>query len=278
MELVKEISEYKELIRWNKGRLGKVDSNCFLMTKSIGVFIDEQRLYVQKYENGIVLYVDEGNYYNAYYFWKPEAEFADLSKEKPVLIEELDNNGARESYLSSHEQRMIESGFELFKTNLQLERALSDEGAELGKELEERTVKLQNMGLSLSFCDSQKTLEKVLSLWDSALDIADIPQDHKVMSEDAPILCVFDDEKLAAVSWWQHSKSISESRHIVTDPDYYKRGLASTMLIMWMDDAIKNNVGKCLTWISDHNFRSLSMYEKLGFTRNGKISKQYILK
>ena len=89
MERVKNLDEYKELLRWNKARFESLEKNCFLLASGMNKFILENRLYAEKYENGLVFFIDEGRYYNLYYFWKKEAELEDFRQDKPVLIEEI---------------------------------------------------------------------------------------------------------------------------------------------------------------------------------------------
>ncbi len=277
MQQIKDIQAYKELIRANKQRQGTVDTNCFLMPSAFERWIAQGDLYAAEYDNGVVLYADEGAYYTLYYFWKSGEPFADFTRGKPVVVEELNNRGARDGYLQRIEPLLYGAGFTHFKTNLQLERGLTD-AAEIAALAEEKQAQLSAGQLHCTYCVTAADMRRVVALWESALDVADIPLDHKRVSDDAKVLCVMTaDGRLAAASWWKHTNSTSESRHIVTDSAFYRQGLASTMLSVWLEDACRAGVSRCFTWISEHNFRSLSMYEKMGFVRNDRTSKQYIL-
>ena len=278
MERVTSVVEYKELIRWNKQRLEFIESNCFLMSSSMSKYIEEHRLYVQKYENGMIFFIDEGNYYNAYYFWQREQEFVNLHKDKPVLIEELNNKGSREVYLSGFEPILFRAGFQLFKNNVQVEINLKEYN-ELNGRLEECLEKLNAQGLQLVFCDREEQFLQAVSLWDFSLDVTDVPQDHKVFREEDTLACILTNGgQVVSTHWWRKTNKNSEGRHTVTHSDFYQKGLASTMLLAWCIEAKKEGIERCFTWINDQNIRSLALYQKIGFRANGRTSKQYILK
>ena len=122
-------------------------------------------------------------------------------------------------------------------------------------------------------------MEQVVSLWERALPATDIPRDHKVLVPDNRIFCVFDREHtLCAAKWWHHSGRTSEGRHVVTNPDFERRGLGSTLQLAWLVDGLDNGVERYMTWIADTNEASLMMHKKAGLVCNGRSSKQYILK
>ena len=279
MEKIHNLDEYKEILRLNKERIGKVEKNCYLMAGAMNKYIIEERLYVETYENGIVLYIDEGRYYNMYYFWKTNCEMADFRQDKPVLIEELDNNGSRTEYIKNIEQFFLDVGFEEFKNNLQLEMSLKDKEKDIENLLSKKMLKLSEYNLQLEFCSDDDILKKSIKLWQNSLDATDVPQEHMSLGLDDKLVCILNEErKVVTTHWWRNTKKNSEGRHTVTDSEYFQRGLASTLLLVWCQDAIKQGAERCFTWVSDINVRSLAMYKKIGFVPNGRSSKQYILK
>ena len=279
MKKICDLGEYKELMRENKERIGKVEKNCFLMSSSMNKYIEEERLYVETYENGMVLYVDEGRYYNMYYFWKSDCKMFDFRQDKPVLIEELNNNGSRNEYIEKIESSLFEVGFTVFKNNLQLELSLKDKKKIIEKQLSEKLQKISAQNLRLEFCTDDDILEKSIILWQDSLDVTDIPQEHMSLKSNDKLACILTETReVIATNWWRNSNKNSEGRHTVTHPEYFQRGLASTLLLVWCKDAIDQGVERCYTWVSDTNDRSLAMFKKIGFTPNGRTSKQYILR
>lgn len=278
MQKVTDISEYRAAIQSVKNRFGTCESNCFCMSDSIRSFIVEDRFYMQEYKHGTAFFIDEGAYYCLYYFRKSGAKLDDFRQEKPVVIEESNRNGARDTYLASFEPLLMEAGFRLFKTNLQLEMALRGKKPVLMEKLSVGLRRLDELGLSLAFSDGKDSMRQAIALWESALDPTDIPWDHRMLGEQDSLLCVLDSEnRVVATNWWRITGKSAEGRHIVTHPDYYHKGIASLMLAKECLCAMENGVERVLGWSHDNNLKSLELQQKAGFSFNGKTCKQYIL-
>lgn len=278
MERINNLTEYKELIRWNKGRLGSVNTNCFLMAGNMQKYIDEARLYVNKYEDGVTVLLDEGRYYTMYYFWKPDAPFEDFRAEKPVLIEELDSKGSREGYIAAVEPALYAAGFKRFRNNLQVEADFKDSANTVRDEYDRRLACLNEQNLTLEACGDSDTQKQAIALWETYLDASDIPEDHLTLKDGDTLMNVLDaNRNVVATIWWRVNGKTSECRHTVTRPDHYRKGLATMLNYAWIKQSIEAGAVKWMTWISDKNYRSLATYGKIGFVENGKTSKQYIL-
>ena len=63
---------------------------------------------------------------------------------------------------------------------------------------------------------------------------------------------------------------------MVVRPDHFRQGLGSMMLQACYRQAQKEGTGRIVTWIWEHNERSLLLHEKNGFMKNGRICRQYI--
>lgn len=277
MEKVASLQAYKELVRAAKERAGRIDSNCVLMSSGMEPYIRERRLYARAYPEGLVLYADEGRYYELYYYWQPDAPLADFHADKPVSAVEVISPGKREAYAARMEEKLLAAGFRLFKTTLQLEADLTRLGYSPEEELARRMDELKAQGLSLRYCD-ETLLPQVQRLWEKYLDPMDVPCDHLAEGENERILCVTDrEDRVAAVKWWRCAGRTQEGRHTVTDPAWYRHGLGTTLLLAQFRYALEHGIAKNITWVSDENVRSLAMCQKVGLALNGKSSKQYIL-
>ena len=149
----------------------------------------------------------------------------------------------------------------------------------INQSLSEKRDRLKESNLSAVICDDTSMYAKAVDLWLSALDETDIPADHRYLNNESELLCfVSDSGEIATTAWWKNSGALSECRHTVTHPDYYRRGLASLSILIWLSTVYEQGVKKCLGWASDQNYASLEMLRKIGFTLNQRVSKQYILK
>ncbi len=278
MNRVRSAEEYRELVRLTKERTGKTDTNCVIMSSEMERYILQDRLYSRTFPEGLALYIDEGRYYEMYYFWAVGSPLPDLRADKPVSAVEIGTAGRKTDHLERMEQRFPQAGFELYKTTLQLEADLRALGYDLTAEYERRTAMVKEQGLTLTYCPDE-LLPQVHSLWAEYLDLADVPMDHLRMDEESKILCaVTGDGQVAAVQWWKCGNRSSEGRHTVTHPAFYRRGLASCLLLSQFVYTRDRGVNRVYTWINDDNLRSLAAHEKVGFSTNGRIAKQYVLK
>ena len=114
MKKVEVLSDYKELLAKNKASHLHIDTNCFLMSNAMNEHIEADKLFVEEYKDGLMFFIDEGSFFNLYYFWETGKPFPNLKQEKPVLIEELNNKGSRDAYLSQIEPVFLQAGFSLF--------------------------------------------------------------------------------------------------------------------------------------------------------------------
>ena len=170
-----------------------------------------------------------------------------------TLVEEIDNNNSRVEYLQKIEFQLNEAGFELFKKNVQVELSVSDNFEAIQQNLRDRLASLDEQGLTYVICDEEELYKEAVALWYSALDATDIPSCHTVLKEDNNLLCIVArDGKIASTNWWKVNGVVSECRHTVTNPNYYRRGLGSLTLLLWITMVQKQGVKKCITWIHEH--------------------------
>ena len=277
MERVNSIQEYKSLIKHTKERVGKIDTNCVLMSNVMEQYIKEERLFFRSFPMGIALYVDEGTYYELYFFWSREAPFAEFHASKPVAIVIITTLEKNDEHLIQLETKIQSGGFKFFKTSLQLDVNLDQLDYSLEKELKQRQETLSSQGFSLKYCDTY-LFSQVKALWTEHLDLTDVPFDHYKNNKNDCILCAVDqNDYVAAAQWWRSEKNNLEGRHTVTHPNYYRRGLGTTLLLAQFQFSKQNGILKNKTWVKDTNYQSLAMHKKVGFKPNGRISKQFII-
>lgn len=277
---IDSLPQYKALLSENKQRFAKVVSNCGLMPASFEPMISEGRLTVKLHDKGLFVFVDEGNYYNLYYFWDVESPLEGLPKGKPILAEILgsENWGAQPGAV---EEKLIQSGFRRFKKNDQFVLQLEENRSSIGEEYQRRLAQLNEMGIQIVPCDTASLADKTVALWFSELDPTDIPQEHTqflVRDNDHVSCAVNRDNEVVAAYWWHiEGKGTGEGRHIVTHKDYLRRGIGTALLLCGQMDLLSRGGKRVITWISDSNTKSIFLHEHVGFQKNGKISTQYIL-
>lgn len=278
MQLVEDIQEYKSIIRWNKIRFAETHSNCISLATSFEHYIRDKRFYVEKYEHGVAFFADEDKYLKLFYFWDADWAFADFRKEKPVVAEVLNVNGNRDDYLSQYEPALFRSGFKPYRKNNQLSADMWERKDLFEKAYAGKTEELKEKGIRLCLCQDLQSFNQAVELWDSFLDLTDIPYDHRTMDADGKILnAVTDEGRVAATIWWSENGQNSEVRHVVTHPDFSRNGLATVLEQGWVLHCFESGIKRWTTWVNAENNKSQRLHEKLGFRLNGRSSVQYIL-
>ncbi len=278
MEYISDEKQFKNIIHKLKADHGRLEKNSILLPQTIRKYIDHHQMLLKKYDDGVGVFIDEGNYYNLFLYWQEGKPLEDFRQKKPVLVELLNNGKNTNDNQSDLRYRLIKAGACLFKTNLQVETDLITSSKYSEELVNEDKKRLDEMGLQAVVCKNADTACLVYDLWDEYLDPTDIPAEHKVYSSEEQLLYIKNKEGgIAATNWWKTSGRVSEGRHTVTIPAYYRKGIASAMLRMWCLDARRAGATKAFTWISDNNTKSLGLYEKIGFLPNSRVSSQYII-
>lgn len=279
---IRDVQEYKDLVRSTKKRLGgKVRSNCLLMSSYFALPASEGRLFCDVLDNGLLVYLDEGSYLTMYYFWKPEAELEVVRQEKPIIVEELAASGVAKPVTALFYEK---AGLRKMRTNLQyaLDVDVQPEGSEaLAERCQSALDHVREQGFTLRPCVSVEQQADILALWEQELELGDVPADHRDFVErgDGSVVYVAEREGvLAGTYWWKDERrTVRSGRHIVTSPLFVRRGIASALLAACVQDAQARGMRQLVTWIASSNRASIGMHEKFGFVATGRLAEQYVL-
>ncbi len=265
MIAVRSLQEYRAMISAKKAEIGHFVKNSVQMSSTMDQYIAEHRLFARTFRDGIIFFVDEGPFFNVYYYWDSAGELPDLREGKPLIVEELGIEGKMEKELAEKGRRLLRSGFSLYRRNLLMERpaALPFDPPCLPP------------GFRITRAGEEE-LPYALALWDRFLDPEDVPLDHRSLRDGGALALVRDGAgKVCAVYRWSTQGRRSEGRHIVTVPEHLREGLASALLAEWIRDAAGHGCETATTWVNDRNRASLALYESCGFRNTGKYCLQF---
>ena len=279
MEIVESIDQYKSLKSAVKQRCGSLASNFFLTSGGLSRILELQGLSYVEYPQGLVMFADEGTYYRAFYYLDPNRPLPDISQDKMVVIEELDNNGKRDEYLSDFFAKLEAGGWQRVARNVQVYSSLDNRGDEIRDKFRRAQDNLIEQGFHIEECP-ERHVDRVISLWKEWLRKTDLPSEHMGFIGDPSqtVICVLNDnDEVCGTNWWRLQGGVCEIRHTVTNPRFYKRGIGYAMQLVAMADAVDIGCRGVFTYIDDRNYRSLAMFEKAGIVENGRITVQYSL-
>lgn len=279
MEKIETIEQFKALKTKAKELHGKLDTNCYLTNGGMESIMRVQNLYYAEFEQGLVLYADEGSYYRILYFLDSSQPLPDMRQDKMIEIEEPDSFGRRAKYLDAFFAKLEAAGWKRVARNVQVSSTLQDKAEQITSDYEGALQAVEVQGLHLVNCP-ERHADRVVELWRGWLHETDIPIEHVHFLDDPKqrvVVVLNDDDFVCATNWWRFAGKSCEIRHTVTDPAFYQRGLGYLLQCAAMKDALDNGCTSIFTYIDDTNYRSIKMFEKAGIVENGRTTVQYAL-
>ena len=281
MVQISDYRQFKDVFQKTKQKFGTINSNCLLPNKVVSEALTESSVYLEEYPEGFVMFTEwnaPALFYKIYYFIGDINSFPKISPEKPLLLEELDVNGKRSEYLDQISASLNRSGFTEAAKNIMVETKCSD--PTVSSETDKILSHLESMNYRIEMDPHEVSTNDIADLWKNNLKKTDIPHEHysSLKNGNSHIVCVFDpNNTVCGVNWWQYRNTVCEIRHTVTRADVRRKKIGSLMILFALDQAYKNNCRTAYTYIDSNNTSSITMYEKAGFTKNGKVCKQFIL-
>lgn len=275
MEIVKDLTQLKQLIKDNKARFDSVAKNNMLMLSGLDSRIRNHEVSFDWSDSGLLIFLDEQTYFNMYYYISDGSNLPEVYCDKPVLIEEPELNLSEKT--GEKEKLLSKTGFHLYRRNIHVVKDLKNVEQISYSENHESTDEIQFIELSYNDPEMPGYLEKSSDLWRLYLGKTDLPKEHFSVSPDDHLICAINGNgELAGTHWWKNHGRLSEGRHTVTAPEYYRRGIARELIRRWCVLASNAKADRAATWISDKNTKSLNLYSKMGFVKSGKVIRQYI--
>lgn len=280
MNKVTDYSEFQFLYKENKKRFSKIDTNCLFPGKIIRDSIANGQLFYRSFPEGLVLYIDEINLYRAYYFLDAECQLPDMSADKIILIEELDDQERRKEYLDKFRNKLETAGFFQESCNYQLEVDLLKNRDLICENYKNAFTRINISGLLTTCEPNADQNEQILQLWKNSLKQTDVPISHTNFYNDNEqhVICVTDPQgNVCGVNWWTFRGNCVEIRHTVTHPNYYHKGIGNFIMSFVLNTALNEGVVIGMTYVEEQNYRSFGMMHKAGLKENGRVSYQFLL-
>ena len=280
MNRIFDYQQFVDLYSRTKLNLGRLNSNCLIPGKVLPETIKKGDIYYEEFPTGFVLFssVDAPfGFYKVFYFFTDFEKFPDIKSDLPLLIEELDSNNKRAKYLESFIPKLESAGFHKSAENNIYE--ICDINSDIISDYEFREKKLLNDGFTIKSNPDPENFNSIINMWDCYLKQTDVPYEHKQYSQENAahiVYMVSPGNEICGVNWWNLSNTNCEIRHTVTKPDYYRKGIGTCMILYALRHAYLKGYKTAYTYIDAENDKSINMYQKIGFNKNGKISRQFI--
>lgn len=281
MHRIQSVGEYRSLIKATKVRLGRVVANCTQIPRQMEPYIVQGRLTYEEQENGLLVWLDEGMYQTLYVWCSPQSSrISCTAGPRPVVLEMMGRSDGDSSGELVFDHIMKASGFARERCNLQFVCPVGNDDSLVERAQVARKKLKEASNLVVKRCETEELASRVIQLWEERLGIADIPLDHRNFLQNGDtVLCALDEAgALAGAYWWSDAGNrFRYGRHIVTDTQFVRRGVASALMLCAMADGYNHGINSMSTWISDRNLQSIALHTSLGFEPNDRICIQYVM-
>jgi len=278
MESVIDIKHFSDLVKVPKSGGGKLISNCYLLPKDIEKYIHQGHMFWERFMNGMLFFCEETDFYYLYFYLIEKQNQFSCNKldkcNKPVIIDfvYLESN-IPESFFEL-KKLWKENGFNFYKTYRRMSMDIS-----LDKNISDRKIALDN-NYELTFAQLSQ-LEEIQELWRFNLDIFStaLPRERELMDllvyKQIPVI-LDEERKIIAALQFQRSGKICTIKHVVVDKMFRQRGFAKVLLQFCL--ANNQDINKYVLWVDENNIPATTFYQKNGFSFDGKITYQLILR
>lgn len=279
MEQVRDAAHFNALVRELKAGVERVLTNSYLLPDEIAHYAVRGRLGFLALESGLLFLFRERDFFNAYYYLdagRYEETAIDLEKDAsaaPVLLSHIFIEGKMPDHLPAMEAFWMAHGL-IF--NGQFKR--------LTLNMADWVVQSSNQGQQYATNKTQyaqkEQCAQIQTLWKNNLDVlsAALPFEDEleeaIERREIPVIL---DEQGAIIAAMQFARKGRTAiiNHVVVDQRFRRRGLAAEML---RDCFARNtDLKQVILWVEEDNIPASSLYTKLGFRPDGKITRQLLL-
>lgn len=282
MEQFKEYGSYYKFINQIIKDNSPIITNCYLYQDKIQKLIMQGRFYYEKVDGGVMLYVDEKEYYQAYYYLNVDKELHITCKEKDIVLKNIYMEGKKNIKLLHLEEKIKASGFYLLDKLGQIECDIQTIETKLKSPYRVALKLLEKSGFLITAPD-KKLINQIRELQNNikTIPIYQIPYftDEEILSmgKEGRIVCIVDERKrLCAIKVYIEENS---SYGYVAIKDEYQKvyGMVVILSFYTLDYLKKNNI-KLLGWIASSNNDSIKYHMNLGYHWTGRYTDEWILK
>lgn len=275
---IKTFDELNEAIKDFRTRNGKVLTNCFLMPGEISALSADGKLFLQEYEDWLLLLCDREDYYSFYYYTtensepQPVKDFIKGIKDKEIFADIITRSGKGDLHTA---EKLIKSGAaENYKTyqRMQLDMKNSD--------FSHLEIKLPDgYNISDDLCNSEAINRLCrISLDEKSTPLPDDKELNKLASE-GNLFTVHDSNgDLAGVGMLTVSGKQGLYQHLCVSPNHRRKGIAAAISHKCILRSAEENLSVLRLWVDCKNLSAIALYDRLNFKNDGMVCEQLYMK
>lgn len=282
MECLRNIETYFEMINSINKEFSPTYTNCYLSQGKAGKLIEEKRLYYEKVNGGLLLYLDQNRYYEMYYYLNLNADWSVNSQEKDIVIKNIYVENRKNRKLIFLEEKIKSSGFYLLDTLKQVGGDVDTILLNLQKSYNQACNIMQMYGFSLVELD-ETLLPQIREFEEhiKEIPIYQIPyfEDCEIRSlgkEGRAVGIVDADKKLCAMKFF-FDRDLPYG-YFAVKKEYQKMFGMAIVLSYYSLKYLKEKQIKLANWIELNNNKSIEYHLKLGYRWMERCTDEWILK
>lgn len=282
MERLKSLDEYNSLIKECKIENHISFNNMYSHPQQVDRYIQLNRLYYEKLDCGIALYLDEESYYRVCLLVDAQGTFTLEKKDKKLLIRNIYNGNSKNERLISVENQIEKLGFKYAGTSQNI-RGNAGDIIESKKVIESSINRIKMFGFSIKSANYENYKE-IVKLLEAAPFIEDYHIDYHTAKEiDKNLelggyLCIVDKENkvCAATITWLSDNGMAYGSAIVTDNKYARLGLAPIISYERMKWIQSKGANILSGWVLTNNEPSIRYHKSMGFDFIDRFADEWI--
>lgn len=281
MKKIEELDQYKELMQAIKQRCGRGVSNIYFMADEIGRYIAQGRLYVEEFDVGCVLYVDEHTYYNTAIYVEDNAIVSIPARDKRCVLRYVYRGKDAEVTEQKFSGILSANGFHKGATSVEVRKTIEN-NEEKRKKAEKWVRKMEDQGFSCVYAEESQFQEIEEMICASGVikdyQMAYRTPEEKRALEKGSYLCILDKEgNMCAASFCAIVNGITTGGALVVKEEYKMRGLVpmcSYYRTQWLK---KHHVVCSQGWVETDNMPSIWLHKSMKFEFRDRYADEWIL-
>lgn len=265
MHKIKSKEEVKEII--NNIRSKKYISNTIVSLNQYIQPIERGTLYYIKNEDFTFFLEDKDKYYSVDFFCindNPNMQRM-ITVDKPMMVSIITRKGIAIDDLKSILKKM---GFSEYKMHIRMQ--MSNEVYKNNNDCNDSFIKLADIN---NISEIKKILDENFDIFTE--DIPDEESIKKYIDDKSIILMVNEEHKIMGIVICSTNDGICEIKFCVVKSEY--RGMkVAYKLLLSLKDFLSDDISTYFIWMRNENEIAKSLYRKVGFSEDKRISIEFI--
>lgn len=281
MNRLKDIEEYKILVREFRKEHKSFYSNFYFMPKDVERYISLGRVEYENNEEGLFFYFDEEKYYRVCMYVEAEGAFNISRRDKKLLVRNIYRKNQQDEKLVEFEKNLKRNEFDLVGTSFQIQGRMSEIWQNCSR-LEKYVLAMEKKGFRCVEADYSlyKEIEDLILASDIVKDyqMSYLTEQEKQMMIPGSYLCILDKQnQICAASIAYAHDGVARDGVIAVKEEYKMMGVAPMLAFRRLKWTFENKVDFGQGWILTDNDASIRYHKSLGYQWTDKYANDWIL-